>query len=47
MAVFVGQENKQLSVISIKMEIDIRMPSKNLTSRSGVKRDEQRAKNRA
>ena len=33
---FFGQMNKQLSVIGIKMEIDIRMPSHNLTQRSGV-----------
>ena len=39
--------NKQLSVISIKMEIDIGMPSNNLTQRSGIESEEQRVKDRA
>ena len=33
--IFVGQMNGQLSVISIKMEFDIGVPSNKLTQRSG------------
>ena len=42
-----GQINKQLGVVGIKMEIDIRMPSHNLTQSRGVQREEQKAMNRA
>ena len=39
--------NEQLSVVSLKMEFDIGVPSNNFTQRSGVWREKQRAEDRA
>ena len=42
-----GKTNEQLSVVSLKMEFDVGVPSNKLTQRSSVQREKQRAEDKA